>query len=140
MSVRSRQRRPPLECASWWRVARRSPVSAGLLATAALLAALLSARAAGVLQQSELDAYDALLAARADGQPPDQRLLLVEITEAEINHFGWPVPDGVLATAIDRLHAAHASAIGVDIFRPSPIEPEPTSWRGPSPRRRTSSG
>ena len=123
MRVSPEQRRRPPEPASWLRAALRSPLSAGLLATAALLAALLTARANGVLQPLELDTYDALLAARAINRPPDQRLLQVSITEAEINRFGWPIPDGVLASAIDHLHAAHAGAIGVDIFRPSPIEP-----------------
>ena len=119
----SKQGRRAFAPASWWGAARRSPATAGLLAAAALLVALLMARADGVLQPLELGAYDVLLAARAKGRLPDQRLLEVSITEAEIDRFGWPVPDGVLAAAIDKLHAAHASAIGVDIFRPFPIQP-----------------
>ncbi len=116
---------PPLAWprAAWRSPVGRSPVAAGLLATAGLLAALLAARAGGVLQPSELAAYDALLAARAMGHAPDQRLLQVSITETDLNRFGWPVPDQVLAEAIKRLHAAGARAIGIDVFRPSPIEP-----------------
>ena len=96
---------------------------AGLLATAVVLAAVLTARAGGVLQRLELGCYDALLTLRAAGRPTDQRVLQVTITEGDIDRFGWPIPDGVLATAINRLHAGHVGAIGVDIFRPTPIQP-----------------
>lgn len=105
------------------RAASRTPTAAGLVATVAMLTLLGALRAGGALQPLELAAYDGLLALRASGAEPDPRVIQVSVTEADLNRFTWPLPDQVLADAIDRLHAAGARAIGIDIFRPSPIEP-----------------
>ena len=50
----------------------------------------------------------------------DPRLLVVEVAEADLNKYGFPLPDGTLAQASAKLQAQKPSAIGVDIYRHTP--------------------
>jgi CHASE2 domain-containing sensor protein/class 3 adenylate cyclase len=85
-------------------------------------AIVLSARYAGALQELELSAYDAML--RLD--PPrriDERLVLVEETEADLQRFGHPLSDELLATLLDRLLQHGPAAIGMDKYRDISVPP-----------------
>ena len=101
----------------------RAPAAAGVLAVLLLLAVVLALRWSGALQPLELASYDGLIALRARGAQPDPRVVQITVTEADIERYGWPLADGILAAALDRLHAAAPRAIGVDIFRPTPLGP-----------------
>ncbi len=69
---------------------------------------LLGVRHLGWLQPLELNAFDLMVQLRTD-PGPDPRLLIVEITEQDINDFKkWPLSDGVLAKAIAEI-AQHAA-------------------------------
>ncbi|WP_239651469.1 CHASE2 domain-containing protein [Neosynechococcus sphagnicola] len=85
---------------------------------------LLGMRQLGWLQPMELLAYDQMVRLRHD-RGPDPRLLVVGITEDDINHFAkrWPLPDQVLADAIARIQLHQPRAIGLDIWRNVPNEP-----------------
>ncbi|MEM9482281.1 MAG: CHASE2 domain-containing protein [Cyanobacteria bacterium P01_F01_bin.116] len=78
-------------------------------------------RILGLLQPMELAAYDHLMRSRPaawDTTPPiDPRLLVVEITEDDIDQHGYPVSDQTLAQALANLSQHQPRAIGVDLHR-----------------------
>jgi len=96
-------------------------VAAGFLAVLIVLALILVARFSGALQALEMMTYDRLIVSRAVDHGTQQRVVQIGITENDISRFGWPLSDGMLAEVVDRLHAAGAAAIGIDIFRPTPV-------------------
>ncbi len=54
--------------------------------------------------------------------PPDPRLLIVGITEEDIQQ-AWPLPDRTIAKIIQKLTDAKATVIGLDVFRAHPVNP-----------------
>ena len=92
-----------------------------VLAAGQLVALLvILARGSGLLQPLELAWYDATLRLHAADSAPS-RVVVVAATEEDIDRFGWPLPDGVLAELAERLLAAGADAIAVDIYRDRPV-------------------
>ncbi len=92
-----------------------------LLATVAASACLLGGRGLGLLQGLELATYDHFIRLRP-ALEPDDRLLIVGITEADIqSRQEWPTTDQTLAEAITRVLAAEPRVVGLDIFRDIPI-------------------
>jgi CHASE2 domain-containing sensor protein/class 3 adenylate cyclase len=84
---------------------------------------LLGVRHLGWLQPLELKAFDLMVQLRPD-PGADPRLLVVTITEQDINTFKkWPISDRVLAKAIAKIARLEPTAIGVDIIRDIPYEP-----------------
>ncbi len=77
---------------------------------------------AGVLQALELLAYDQGLRWQTLA-PPDEWIVLIGQTEDDIQRWGYPVPDGVMAEALERLAQGQPHVIGVDIFRDHPVPP-----------------
>jgi CHASE2 domain-containing sensor protein/tRNA A-37 threonylcarbamoyl transferase component Bud32 len=56
--------------------------------------------------------------------PRDPRLLVVAISEEDLNlQKTWPLSDRTLAKAIQKLTDAKAKVIGLDVFRPNPVNP-----------------
>jgi len=87
----------------------------------AVLVALM--RVLGLLQDLELAAFDLLLRQRPP-EPIDDRVVIVEITEQDLQTVGtWPVPDAVLADALAEIAAGGPRAIGLDVYRDLPVEP-----------------
>ena len=82
-------------------------------------------RNAGYLESNELQVYDWALRARPVATSPDPRVVLVEITEADITNpdYGYPIKDDVLARALEILTSAKPSAIGIDLYRDIPVPP-----------------
>jgi adenylate cyclase len=106
------------------------PAMAGLGGACAVAAVLLALRWSGILQPLELAGYDRFVALRGSsgggGAATDavqSRVVQVAVGEADIARFGWPLSDRLLADAVRRIHAAAPRAIGVDIFRPTPVPP-----------------
>ncbi|MEG3918774.1 adenylate/guanylate cyclase domain-containing protein [Microcoleus sp. T3_A4] len=84
---------------------------------------LLGVRHLGGLQPLELNAYDLMVQLRPD-LGPDPRLLIVEVTEQDINTIEkWPISDRTLAKAIAEIARLEPTAIGIDIIRDIPYEP-----------------
>jgi adenylate cyclase len=80
-------------------------------------------RLTGLLQGVEWDVFDQFVQLRPL-EPPDSRLVIVTIDEKDITQIGqWPLPDAVLARAINNLKAHNPSAIGIDLYRDLPVEP-----------------
>ena len=68
----------------------------------------------GGFQGWELATFDVLMAHRGDSGL-DSRFSIVEITEADINQYRWPLSDRRLARALERLQTARPKAIGLDL-------------------------
>ena len=100
-------------------VSDRRRGSIALVASIAASVLVLAVRSLGGLQPAELRAYDRLLQQRLPRATPE-RLLVVEATEADINRYGYPLPDAVLAQVIERLQPYEPRLIGLDIFRDRP--------------------
>jgi adenylate cyclase len=98
-----------------------------ILATAAGIAAacmvlVLAGQVLGVLQPVELLLYDAAMRMRP-AQPVDARVVVITETEQDLQRYGHPLPDRILAQAIERLAAAGAGVIGIDKYRDVPVAP-----------------
>jgi adenylate cyclase len=83
---------------------------------------VLGLRLAGSLERMELVAWDAGLRLRP-AAAPDARLLFIDETEDDLQRFGHPLPDEVLARAIERALALGARVVGMDKFRDIPVPP-----------------
>ncbi|HOW75354.1 MAG TPA: adenylate/guanylate cyclase domain-containing protein [Candidatus Competibacteraceae bacterium] len=99
----------------------RTPV-VGLLLGQFVFAALLGLTQTGALQALELLVYDHVLRWQPL-TPPDKRIVLIGETEADIQRWGHPLPDSVLAEALERLAQGRPRVIGVDKYRDLPAPP-----------------
>lgn len=70
----------------------------------------------GLLEPLELLSYDALTQRQSD-RPPDPRLLIVGITEADLQQYGWPLSDETLAVILNKLQTHNPRVIGFDLYR-----------------------
>lgn len=76
----------------------------------------------GALELLELQVFDRVMQSRPT-DPPDDRLLVVGITEQDLKTYGWPLSDAVLAQVLQRLQQGGAKVIGVDLYRDLPHPP-----------------
>lgn len=91
-----------------------------LLSSLVVTAGLGGAQQLGALESLERGAYDRWLQWSSQ-RGPDPRLLIVEITEADIQaQQQWPMQDQVLADALDRLQQLEPKVIGLDLYRNIP--------------------
>lgn len=121
-------------CASWLPVICQNPAAApptwqslrrierhrlrvALWASLASTFLIVGLRSLSLLQGLELKAFDGLMRLRPAEQP-DPRLLVVGATEEDLNQYGFPLPDGILARAIAKLEPHQPRIIGLDIHRP----------------------
>src|SRR5262245_22894606 len=109
-----------------WLRGRLPPWLVATLVAIAVAAAVIGMHRLRLLEAAELATYDAFLRTRATllDTGPDPRVLLVTITERDIQEQGtWPLSDGVLARTIQALGALGPRAIGLDIYRDVPVPP-----------------
>ena len=100
------------------------PLLTALLFAGMVVTAICLFRAAGYLQLSELTAHDLLLAAPSRSESPEVPVVLVGVTEAEIQSLGqWPLTDAMLSEAIEQILAWQPRVLGVDIYRDQPVPP-----------------
>jgi CHASE2 domain-containing sensor protein len=93
-----------------------------LLASLLVTGIIAGVRALGGLQPLELKAYDHLMRMRP-AEPADDRVLVVEATEADVKRYGFPLPDQTLAQVIETLNIYQPRVVGLDIFRDSAVAP-----------------
>jgi len=91
-----------------------------LLITPVVAALVLLSRAFGWLQPLEIAALDQFFQARPQ-QAVDDRIVIVEITEADIRSRGYPINDRTLAQLLQNLKQQQPRVIGLDIFRDLPV-------------------
>ncbi len=83
--------------------------------------AIYGARSAGWLQALELATYDAQIRLRPS-QGRDARILIVTIDEQDLQTIQeWPIPDCVLANALNKIRRHQPSTIGLDLYRDFPV-------------------
>ena len=96
--------------------------------TAGAIASLLvlMARGGGVFEPYELRAYDRFMNLQPSPSLPE-RILVVEATQEDVNTYGFPISNDILAQAIEIIEAEEPRVIGLDIFRnrPGPNEAVP---------------
>ena len=92
---------------------------AALVVGLAVALVVLVLRFAGVLEPLELAAYDALVRARPN-ESPDERVVVVRITEADLQQYRYPLPDDVLARLLARVETYKPRLVGLDIYRDQP--------------------
>lgn len=88
-----------------------------LVASLTVTGLLFLGRQTELLQPLELSAFDRLMQLRP-ALPPDPRLLVVTITEADIqSQEKWPLTDAVMYQLLTRLEQYQPTVIGLDIYR-----------------------
>ena len=87
-----------------------------ILASLAITGTILGIRQVGILEPSELSAFDQMVR-WSDDLGQDSRLLIVGITEEDIQSQVWPIPNQVMAEVIETLQQYEPEAIGLDIYR-----------------------
>ena len=103
-------------------VKRKISLPALLLASLIGTVAVMGLRQLGVLQPWELTIYDRLLKLRPT-EAPDPRLLVVTVTEADVQNqppqerLGTSISDRSLAKLLAKLQSHQPKAIGLDIYR-----------------------
>ncbi len=95
-----------------------------ILATSlAMTGAIVGMRQLGLLQGSELAAYDHFVQSQPD-RGRDDRLLIVGIDEVDLQTLQeWPISDRTLARLVKHLETYQPRAVGLDVLRDIPIEP-----------------
>ena len=97
-----------------------------LLASVVVTALIMGMRQLGVFQKWELQAFDSLVRLRSD-EKPDPRLLIVTVTEKDIQYQNIKemrsLSDRALAQLLKKLQPYQAQVIGMDIYRNFPVDP-----------------
>jgi CHASE2 domain-containing sensor protein/tRNA A-37 threonylcarbamoyl transferase component Bud32 len=84
---------------------------------------VIGAKNLGWWEMGELAIYDRSVRWKSP-TPTDARLLIVAITEEDLNlQKTWPLPDRTIAKIIQKLTDAKAGIIGLDVFRANPVNP-----------------
>ena len=91
-------------------------IKTSLLSSLAVSSLVMVVRSLSLLQPFELWAYDRLMQQRP-AEVIDPRIVVVEVTEEDINSDRYPISDKVLVEAIEILEEYQPAAIGLDIHR-----------------------
>jgi adenylate cyclase len=101
----------------------QSPLVVGLVISLGVCLGLGGLRVTGSFETLELAVYDTSLRLRP-AAPADARIVLITVTENDLRQQGtWPLPDAIIARALDILAASRPRAIGLDIYRDIPVPP-----------------
>ena len=101
--------------ASWRSWAAKSPALKAL----AVGALVMGIRALRLLEPLELASYDQLMRQRP-AEPLDERIVVVEISQAATSQYGYPLSDEALTTLLDKVIQAEPLAVGLDVHRAKP--------------------
>ncbi|MBW4564987.1 MAG: CHASE2 domain-containing protein [Mojavia pulchra JT2-VF2] len=100
-----------------------------LLSSLIITSLFMGTRALGLLQASELRAFDYLMGLRPEEQS-DSRFLIVTVDEADIQYqnrmkmnMRWSLSDQALAQLLKKLERYQPRAIGLDIYRDFSVDP-----------------
>lgn len=115
---------------TWRRLTRRGiqvVTIASLTVTSLLLAVrhllVLPPLQMAVFEPLELAVFDRMTQLQPDAGV-DPRLLVVGITEADLRKYGQvPLPDRIIAQALQRLQDSQPRVIGIDLLRGTPVPP-----------------
>jgi adenylate cyclase len=99
------------------RRALRNPAVASLILGVGVFAIVAAVRQFGLLQSAEFLVYDKFLTWRAGPETTDPRIVIVEISESDINKYDFPIPDDLLARLLETIARARPTTIGLDLYR-----------------------
>jgi adenylate cyclase len=102
----------------------QSPLATSLFVGTIVFLGIVGLRSSGSLESLELTAYDWYIRIQPEVPEPDSHIVLIEINEKDIqNQTGWPLTDTTVAEVLDILTRYHPRAIGLDIYRDTPVPP-----------------
>jgi adenylate cyclase len=102
----------------------RSQVLAAVGAALVVFAGVMGMRELAWLQGLELSVYDQFVRRATPVPASPSRVTLLEITERDIREQGhWPLSDGTLALALQKLVEQEPRVVGLDIYRDLPVPP-----------------
>ncbi|MFK8186579.1 MAG: CHASE2 domain-containing protein [Phormidesmis sp.] len=113
---------PPAPKVLRWRMGKRAKKLTVAIATVLTSAFVLGLRHIEAFVPSELAAHDWLVSQQED-LGPDSRLLLVEVTDADIQSLGGILSDEALAIAIENIQQHDPATIGLGLLRSVPRAP-----------------
>ena len=90
---------------------------------------LLALQRTGLREAVNLLVYDLSTELRPAPADPEEPITLIGISEADVSRLGWPIDDGLLCRAIDRLEADGVAAIGLDLYRDKGVGPRQACLR-----------
>jgi CHASE2 domain-containing sensor protein len=103
--------------------------SLGLQISIFIAALVMGIRSLGLMQSWELAAFDGIMRSRP-GEKPDNRILLVTVTDADVQaqpaaeRRGASLSDKTLAQIVEKLEPLNPRVIGLDIYHENPVSPE----------------
>ncbi|MBE9032885.1 EAL domain-containing protein [filamentous cyanobacterium LEGE 11480] len=77
---------------------------------------LLGARQLSLLEPLEVSVFDRLTR-MAPAPAVDQRLLIIGVTEQDLQKHGWPLSDATLAQLLQKLQSNQPRVVGLDLYR-----------------------
>lgn len=99
------------------------PWQSVFVSASAIAGLVITLRMLGWLQLLEWNAFDLLVRWRPP-EPPDSRVVVVTITEADLRQIGqWPISDAILAELLTKIAQQQPRAIGLDMYRDLPVQP-----------------
>ena len=103
-------------------------IQAVLLSSLVITGLVMGVRSLGLLQPSELKAFDHMMGLRPE-EKPDSRFVIVTIDEADIQYqnrmnmnMRWSLSDQALAELLKKLDQYQPKTIGLDIYRDFPVD------------------
>jgi len=93
-----------------------------LVSTLLALTCITASKRLGLFQPLESTSFDWLTRLQPH-QPPDERLLIVEVTESDLEAYGWPLSDQMVADIIAILQQHDPAVVGLDLYRSTPQSP-----------------
>ncbi|WP_333431664.1 CHASE2 domain-containing protein [Microcoleus sp. MON2_D5] len=93
-----------------------------LITASAVASTVIVMRWFGCFQVWEWAAFDQFVRWRP-AEPIDSRIVIIEIKEADLQKYGYPISDAILAQLLQKLHAGKPRAIGLDVYRDLPTQP-----------------
>ncbi len=105
-----------IEPRPWWRSLQNV-----LLTSVAVTSLVMGMRSLGLLQPSELKAFDQMVQLRP-AEKLDSRLLIVKVTEDDIKKLGgeYPLHDRTMLRLLKKIEEHQPRVIGLDIYRDRP--------------------
>jgi adenylate cyclase len=97
---------------------KRAQAAATVMASYGVAALILwGLETSRILQSVNLLVYDYVTSTSKAPSGQSQPIVLIGISESDIQAYGWPIDDSLLCEAVDRLSRAGVKAIGLDLYR-----------------------
>lgn len=97
---------------------KRAQAAATVMASYGVAALILwGLETSRILQSVNLLVYDYVTSTSKAPSGQSQPIVLIGISESDIQAYGWPIDDSLLCEAVDRLSREGVKAIGLDLYR-----------------------